>query len=277
MPELPEVETIVRELNREIAGKKIQKIEVKLPKMVMGKIVKIEGLKIQKIIRRAKLIIIEISGGFRLAIHLKLTGQLFYIPKNMQKTKTGESESKYTHVIFYFTDGSKLLFNDLRQFGWIKVLTQEELEKELKKENYGPEPLSKDFNFAKFKEVILKRKKAQIKPVLMDQTIIAGIGNIYSDEALYLAKIHPKRKVSEISESELKKLYKAILKVLKEAIFWRGTSIDSYRRTSGEKGTYEKHRRVYQREGELCQRCGSKIERIKIGARSAHFCPGCQH
>jgi len=276
LPELPEVETIVLELNREIKGKKIKKIKVNLAKMIRGDIKKAEGLVVQKVKRRAKLIIIELSGSYNLVIHLKLTGQLFFIPSGELETKTGERENKFTHVIFEFDDGSKLLFNDLRQFGFIKILTTADLEKELKKENYGPEPLEREFSFGYLKELFSRRAKSQIKPLLMDQKAIAGIGNIYSDEALFLAKISPKRRVGEISDEEIKKLHKAIRKVLKEALRYQGTSVDTYRKTTGEKGNYETRLRVYRKTGQPCPGCKGKIVRIKFGARSAHFCPKCQ-
>jgi formamidopyrimidine-DNA glycosylase len=276
MPELPEVETIVNELNREIRGKKIQKIKINLPKIVRGDVKKAEELVIQNVRRRAKLIIVELSGSYNLAIHLKLTGQLFFIPAGELETKTGERENKFTHVIFEFIDGSKLLFNDLRQFGYVKILTTTDLENELKKENYGPEPLEREFTVGYLKELFSRRKKSQIKTLLLDQKAIAGIGNIYSDEVLFLARISPKRRVGEITDEETRKLYKAIKKVLKEALKYQGTSINMYRKTTGEKGAYENHLRVYQRDGEKCQGCPGEIVRIKFGSRSARYCPSCQ-
>jgi len=167
-----------------------------------------------------------------------------------------------------------LALSDLRKFAKVEILTKEELEKEMEK--LGPEPLDKDFTFEKFKERILKKKKGKIKQVLMDQEVIAGIGNIYSDEILWKAKIHPFKRVGKLSEEELKKIYKAMREILPKAIEVGGESISDYRRPSGEKGGFDILRKVYRREGEKCFRCGAKIKRVKLGQRSAHFCPVCQ-
>jgi len=274
VPELPEVQTIVNELKEEIVGKKIAKIEVFEPKMVRGDGSKLGGLAVTGIRRRAKLIIIDLEKDWHLAIHLKLTGQLIY---QNQKSKIKEQKNlEPTRVIFYFTDGSQLFFNDLRKFGYVKILDDKGLEENLKKENYGPEPLEKDFTQEKFQELLSKKPNAQIKPLLMDQTFIAGIGNLYSDEILFYAGVHPKRKVRELKSEEVKKIYEGIGKILNEALKYKGSSIDTYRRTSGEKGTYELHRKVYRREGQKCYKCGSIIKSLKIGGRTAHFCPKCQ-
>ncbi|MFH1225966.1 MAG: DNA-formamidopyrimidine glycosylase family protein, partial [bacterium] len=183
MPELPEVETLRRELINKIRGRVIKNIEVdavkliNVPLKVLNQTIK--NKKIKSVSRRAKVLILELANGFYLLIHLKLTGQLVL----------GDSPTKFTRIIFNFTDGRKLFFNDLRKFGWLKLLNQKQMEKELA--GYGVEPLSQEFTLAKFKEILNKRKKAKIKPVLLDQKSIAGIGNIYADESCFYAKIKP--------------------------------------------------------------------------------------
>ena len=274
MPELPEVQTIVNELKKEIVGKKIENIEVKAPKMVSGNVERVKALEVEDVRRRAKLIIIDLSKDFHIAIHLKLTGQLIY---QSQKSKVkSQNDLGPTRVVFHFTDKSQLFFNDLRKFGYVKILDSKSLEDTLKKENYGPEPLEPQFTLEKFKQLLATRPREKIKPLLMDQTFIAGIGNLYSDEILFYAKVHPLRKVKELKSEEVKKLYQGIREILKAALKYKGSSIDTYRMTTGEKGTYEFHRMVYRREGEKCKRCGATIKSVKIGGRLAHFCPGCQ-
>jgi len=273
MPELPEVQTIVNELKREIVGKRIARLEIGVPKMVSGDIQSIVGLAIKDVRRRAKLIIFQLENAINLVIHLKLTGQLIY---SDQSKAISEEKLGPTRIIFHFTDGSRLFFNDLRKFGYLKVLDKVGLEKVLAKENYGPEPLEWAFTLQKFQELLKTKPNAQLKPLLMDQTFIAGIGNLYSDEILFYAGIHPKRRVKELAADKISKLYQGIKEILNEALKYKGSSIDTYRRTTGEKGTYEFHRKVYRKEGQKCSRCGQIIQSLKIGGRTAHYCPGCQ-
>ena len=187
MPELPEVETIKRQLSRKIKGKKIKSVKVNLPKLVKYPLKKfkdlVKGVKINKISRRAKLLIIELSNNYCLVIHLKLSGQLIF---------NGQI-SKHSHIVYYFTNKDILVHNDVRQFGFIKIVPKDELNSFFKKERFGPEPLSNKFNLELFKELLLKRKNSKIKILLMDQKFIAGVGNIYSDEVLFFAKILPSR------------------------------------------------------------------------------------
>jgi formamidopyrimidine-DNA glycosylase len=270
MPELPEVETIKRQLNQKIKGKKIKKVEVRLRKFVKYPLEKFKkitvGAKVRNISRRAKLLIIELSNNYYLVIHLKLTGQLIF---NGQPTK-------HTHLIYYFTDNSRLIHNDLRQFGFVKVVPKKELADFLKQERFGPEPLSKDFTFELFKELLNKRKNSKIKPLLMDQKFIAGIGNLYADEILFFAKVLPTRKVSTLKPEEIKRIYQEIKRILSLGIKKRGSSVEYYVDAKGKKGGFVPLIKVYQREGQPCDICGTKIKRIKIGTRSAHFCPKCQ-
>ena len=242
MPELPEVETIRRQLGQEIVGKKL------------------DGQKIVGVRRRAKILIIDFSDGSSLIFHLKLTGQLIF---------NGE-RSSYTRRIFKFDDGSQMVFNDMRKFGWWKeVKKTKSIE-----ENFGPEAL--DINLKNFKILLRKRPNAKIKPLLMDQKFIAGIGNIYSDEILFASGVQPIRQVKTLSEKEVERIWRNTKKILQEAIKYHGTSERSYVDAYGRKGNYLSHLKAYQREGKKCLRCRTTIKRIKLGSRSAHFCPKCQ-
>lgn len=270
MPELPEVETIKRQLNSRLKGKKISRVDVFLPKFVKYPLEKfkeiVEGSKIKKVSRRAKLIIIELDSGYFLIIHLKLTGQLIY---------NGE-KSKHTHLIYYFSDDGCLIHNDLRQFGFVKVIPKKEIDDFLAKEKLGPEPLEKSFTLKLFSELLKRRKGGKIKQVLMDQKFVSGIGNLYSDEILFFAGVLPTRKVSSLNKEEIKKIYQGIKKILPLAIKRRGSSPDSYLDAEGKKGSYLSLVKVYQREGKPCLKCGAKIQRLKMAGRSAHYCPECQ-
>jgi formamidopyrimidine-DNA glycosylase len=242
MPELPEVETIRSQLQKKIVGKSIS-----------GK--KIVGLR-----RRAKILIIDFDDAGSLIFHLKMTGQLIFNGK----------PSKHTRKVFNFDDGSRLVFNDARKFGWWKrVKDTKEIE-----ERFGPEALK--VSLQTFRSLLAKRKKPRIKPLLIDQRIIAGIGNIYSDEILYAAKINPLRRVETLSPAEVAKIFRGMRRILAAAIRHRGSSVEYYFDACGRKGDFVKFHKVYQKEGQKCGRCGASIKRIKIGGRSAHFCPVCQ-
>jgi formamidopyrimidine-DNA glycosylase len=289
MPELPEVETTVRDLKKTVVGRIFfdvwtdAKKMIKKPKKFEDFKKELIGKEILDVKRRGKNILFFLSSGKILLIHQKLTGHLLF---GIWKKEEGIWKSKiegplaedpmnrFLHLIFFFKDGWQLALSDLRKFAKVEILTKEELEKEIEK--LGPEPLDKDFTFEKFKERILKKKKGKIKQVLMDQEVIAGIGNIYSDEILWKAKIHPFKRVGKLSEEELKRIYKAMKEILPKAIEVGGESISDYRRPSGERGGFDPLRKVYRREGEKCFRCGAKIKRVKLGQRSAHLCPVCQ-
>jgi len=291
MPELPEVETIVRELNREVLGRAFFDVWTDFPKMIKKPKSfeefrkEIKGKKILNIRRRGKNILFDLSGNKTLLIHQKLTGHLLLGKWELEK---GEWEAKipgplaedpmnkFLHLIFWLDDGRQLALSDLRKFAKVELWDKESLEKSEEMKNLGPEPLEKDFTFEKFKEALSKKKKGKIKQVLMDQEVIAGVGNIYSDEILWQAKIHPFKDVSKLKEEELKEIYSAMKEILKKAITARGESISDFRRITGEKGGFDPLRKVYRREGEKCSRCGTIIKRIKLGGRSAHFCPKCQ-
>jgi len=274
MPELPEVETLKRELARVLVGKKIRKIEGDFKLKPAGR--EIVGLE-----RRAKILIFKLDSGY-LLVHLKMTGQLVFQGRPLAGSKGRplvvgghpEDPNKYTRAVIYFTDGTKLLFNDLRKFGWLKMVAEKDLPKHIA--HLGPEPLGKDFTLEKFKEILAHYPKRKIKQLLLDQTLIAGLGNIYVDESCFLAKTLPTRIVSSLTASEIKKLHQGIIKVLKLSISKKGTSTRNYVRSNGEKGAFVSHLNVYGRDKEQCKRCGEKISKIKLNGRGTHFCPRCQ-
>jgi len=274
MPELPEVETIKNQLNSLIAGKKIADVKILLPKIIKLSAARFKktiiGARIKKLNRRAKILAIELDNGWTMLIHLKMTGQLIYEPENYQV------KNKYTHVIFYFTDKSRLIFNDLRQFGYIKLIRTAESNDFFLKEGLGPEPLEKDFTLADFKALLTKKPNAKIKQFLMDPKNIAGIGNIYADEILFFAGVYPLRQVKKLKKEETKKIFRGIKDILQLAIKLKGTSSNDYLDAFGQKGNFAAKLKVYGRKGEKCVKCKGTIEKIKVGGRSASFCPTCQ-
>jgi formamidopyrimidine-DNA glycosylase len=200
-----------------------------------------------------------------------MTGQLIYRHKG---GKVGAEPNKFTHAIFDFKDGSKLFFNDIRKFGYL-ILTDEKGLKE-KEAEYGIEPLGREYTEKKFQELLKRKPSWKIKQFLMDQTLLAGIGNIYADEALFFSGVSPLRRVKDISAREIKKLFKAIPVILKKSLAKGGTSADNYVDAYGRPGGFVPYLQVYGREGKKCKKCPGKIVRIRIGGRSAHYCPQCQ-
>jgi len=307
MPELPEVQTIVNELNRKLKNKTIKKITVNAPKIVavghltlspkriasnsvVEKFKKLlAGQKFLSVKRRAKLLIFDLSGPLSILVHLKMTGQFIFEDKALRK-KTGgkyrllnklmatkeQLPSKHTHVIFELSDKSTLYFNDVRKFGYLKVVHDNEINQVKELQAYGPEPLDKKFTYNIFSSAVLKRLKGKIKQVLMDSKVVAGIGNIYSDEILFHAKVKPTRKVLSLSQKELLAIYKNIKPVLIKGIKAKGSSVGDFVRTDGSWGQMGKYHFVYGRKGQECKRCGTIIEAIKLNGRTGSFCPKCQ-
>ncbi len=267
MPELPEVETIKRGLEERIIGLKIKDVKINVSKIIKEPQPQdfkeeIMGKKILSILRRGKYLILSISSDKYLVIHLKLTGQLIY-----------GTEEQQSRVCFILSNGKYLNFNDLRLFGEIRLVKDWTQVKSINK--LGPEPLDKSFNINNFSKMICK-KKSKIKLLLMDQTFIAGIGNIYAQEALFRAGIHPERLSCSLNDNEIKSLFREIKEVLNEAIRYRGSSIDDYVDANGKKGDFESHLQVYGRQGDTCFKCKEKIKKIKLGGRGTCFCPQCQ-
>ncbi len=274
MPELPEVQTIVTGLNDILKGKTITSTYI-YDDMVIGYpekeqfIEKSRGKKIMSLSRKGKYIIVNFDNNqYRLVIHLRMSGKLLY--KERQ-----EGREKHTHVVFEFNDNTDLRFNNVRKFGRLYLIKDDKFENAGNIDNLGLEPLSDKFNLKLFKEMLNKRK-GMIKPLLMNQEFIAGIGNIYADEALFLAKIRPDRKANNLKEKEIRELYKQLRKILQKGIKMGGTSISDYVNALGETGKFQKELNVYQREGQKCKICSEEIQKKKISGRSARFCPNCQ-
>ncbi len=285
MPELPEVETIKRELAKILQGKIISGVEILWPKTVSPTTVInftkiVTGKKIVELERRAKMLIIHLNNKVSLIVHLKMTGQLIFVPKSGKIISGGhptndiQTPGRHTRLIFNLKDGSKLYFNDLRKFGWVKIL-DEKLKKYIDIE-IGVEPLSKDFNLKIFKKILERYPKRTVKQVLLDQHLIAGIGNIYADESSFLSKVLPMRKINTLTEKEITDLHKNIIDVLKLSIQKKGTSSKNYVRSNGQKGGFVPYLMVYGRKGETCKRCGTKIVKVKHAGRGTHYCPKCQ-
>ncbi len=265
MPELPEVETIKRQLEKRLPGKKIEKVHIIDCPNADKRIKALGGAKILKVRRRAKTLIVDLSNHKSLLIHLKLTGQLIF--RNNQKRE------RFTRVLFYLSSGG-LLFNDMRKFGSIKLVPTEKVEKEIH-EKYGPEPFDKDFTLKRFEEIMVRKKKSKIKPLLMDQKVISGLGNIYAQEACFAAGIKPGRTAGSLDKNEQKRLYSAIKRVLLSAIKFHGTSFDSiYVDAYGKPGGFGQRLHVYQQE--KCKRCGQKLKSLRLGGRGTWYCEKCQ-
>ncbi len=269
MPELPEVETITRDLQPRVVGREIVSVELYWPKalekpspedFVKG----IAGRRIESLSRRGKYLIFRLSGEKYLIVHLRMTGRLMH--------RSGEeAEDPHTRAIFELDDGSQLRYTDPRKFGklWLVDDPNEVVGK------LGPEPFSADFT-CDYLAGILAKRSGPVKPLLLDQTLIAGIGNIYADEALFLAGIHPKRSARSLSRPEVVRLHNAIRSVLKLGIANRGTTLSDYRDAFGEKGRHQEFLKVFRHAGKPCPVCGTMIQRIVLGGRGTFFCPRCQ-
>jgi len=273
MPELPEVETITRGLKKLVVGKRITGIEIKFPKIINLAPAEFKKHTINATVkaaeRRAKLIIMHLSNGYTIGIHLKIAGRLLYLKRNVPVVK-------HTHVIFHLNDKHDLRFWDMRKFGYVRIYPTSEINNGFHLNDYGPEPLEKSFTLEKLKELLKRRQNTRIKPLLLDQGFIAGIGNLYADEILFYSKVHPLRRVHTLKENEIKKIFQGIKKILPDAIRKKGSSFDLYLDVKGNAGTYANYLKAYSREGERCFGCKGLINRIKIGSRSAYFCPKCQ-
>jgi formamidopyrimidine-DNA glycosylase len=274
MPELPEVETIRRQLERSVVGRKIIAAEVFSSKRlnVSAAILKkgTVGAKVIAVRRRAKLLMIDLSNGRSLAIHLKMTGRVLICGRNAPT-------AKHTFVVFRLSDGKEIRWEDYRRFGYLKMFKAGELEEYVAKQKYGPEPLLASFGVPAMTACLVKKPRAKIKQMLMDQNCIAGIGNIYAAEALHYARVSPRRPAGKISKKEYALLWKGVRKVLSESIKNRGTSADAYVDAKGEPGTNVRNLKVYDREGEPClRRDGGTIRKEKIAGRGTYWCPACQ-
>ena len=269
MPELPEVETTVRALRRPLVGQVITAVRNSWPRHIATPTLselqmRINDTRIEAISRRAKYLVFHLSQGETLVIHLKMTGHLFV-------TIAETPIDKHTHTIFELANGQELRFRDMRKFG--RVYLVHDPQKLFSK--LGPEPLAESFTANQFQDRLNGRSRS-LKPLLLDQTFIAGVGNIYADEALFEARLHPERKADSLTVAEIKALHTAIQKVLQLGIEREGASISDYIKPDGSKGDMQNAVAVFRRTGRPCYRCGNSIRRIVIGGRSTHFCPNCQ-
>lgn len=281
MPELPEVETIRIGLEKYLVGHKIKDVLIKTPKVFSGDKKDLLGSEIIKVRRFAKVLSIDLSNSFSILIHVKLTGQPIYRGPNLKKPPQiskkviGGLPGKHTHVIFKLDKNGFLYYNDVRKFGWLKVIKTSDVEKTGFIGKLGPEPFN-GLTFEIFKN-ILSKSKTNIKVLLMNQEKIAGVGNIYANDALWLSKINPKTVSNKISNTKIKELYDALLKVLKEGIKRGGASELNFVTPDGTEGSYQKHFLVYGQDKKTCPRCNKeKIVKIKLGGRGTYFCPNCQ-
>ncbi len=288
MPELPEVETIRLGLQKYLVGKTIVDVEVGLAKILTGpsaslrvNLQHIIGSKIVKIQRFGKGLVIDLDNGYSIAVHIKLTGQLIYQDSHtkfaaklaLQKTG-GQLPNKFTHVIFRLSQEAKLFYNDIRQFGWLKIVKTDDIQKLPFFKDLGPEPF-KDLTQQLFSSIV-RKGNIPIKVLLLDQKRIGGIGNIYSNDGLFDAMIDPRRKAKDLSEEETKRLYHSLLKVLKKGLETGGASEINFVNALGEEGGYQKYFLAYGQDGKKCKRCGSTIKKIKLAGRGTYFCPKCQ-
>jgi formamidopyrimidine-DNA glycosylase len=287
MPELPEVETVKIGLQRLLPGREVAAVDFDWPKSFPNAEADVQqfliGARIELVRRRAKVLIIELSSKYSLVIHLKMTGQLVFRGARQRfgaghpsRSLIGELPDASTRVTIEFSDGSKLYFNDQRKFGWIRLMPTTEILNLDFFQKVGPEPLAADFIWQLFAERVRRRRNSNIKAVLLDQTVIAGVGNIYADESLWGAKIHPLTLAKDLSDEQLETLYEELVFVLKLAIEKGGSTDRHYVDAEGKHGSYLSFARVFRREGQLCPRCGTVIEKTRVAGRGTHLCPHCQ-
>ncbi len=287
MPELPEVETVRRGLHELIIGREVQKVVHDTPKSFPNAVADVEtfliGATITNVRRRAKVLLIDLSTDYTLVIHLKMTGQLVFRAADVafgaghpNDSLIGELPDRSTRVTFTFADGSHLYFNDQRKFGWVRLLPTIEVPNIDFMKKVGPEPLEADFTVEQFIEQFARKKKSPIKAALLDQTVIAGVGNIYADESLWGAKIHPLTKVGALTDKDFYMLYHELRAVMNLSIEKGGSTDRNYVNAEGKKGSYIDFARVFRREGQPCPRCGTIIVKFKAVGRGTHICPNCQ-
>ncbi|MBI2782101.1 MAG: bifunctional DNA-formamidopyrimidine glycosylase/DNA-(apurinic or apyrimidinic site) lyase [Chloroflexi bacterium] len=280
MPELPEVETVARDLRGLVVGARITGVRVSwLKTLRSGDVAAFEAAVVGRTIvgtsRRAKLVVLDLDDDSAITIHLKMTGQLFVV-------QAGVLEDPYIRLVLAFADGRELWFRDIRKFGRVGVARRSPVTGDLEGElggpkgfkGFGPEPLDPQFTARVFRRRI-RGRKGRLKPLLLDQAFLAGVGNIYADEALWAARLHPLRSAASLLPADEGRLYREIRRILAEAVERRGSSVDDYTAPEGD-GSMQEQLQVYQRAGEPCFRCGRPIRRVVIGARSTHFCSWCQ-
>ncbi len=288
MPELPEVETVRLGLARFLPGRVIAEVEHDTEKSFpndtdLVRLVLI-GASVLDVDRRGKGLILNLSSGYSLIVHLKMTGQMVFRAADGERfgaghpndSLIGELPDRSTRVTLTFADGSHLYFNDQRKFGWMKLVPSDVVHDDPFFARLGPEALSEEFTFAQFRERIMRRKNTSIKAAILDQSVLAGVGNIYADEALFAARIHPATLVKDVSVVKLRRLYEALREVMTLSISLGGSSDKNYVDAEGRRGSYLKFAKVFRREDEACPVCGTPIRKLRIAGRGTHICPHCQ-
>ncbi|HEU4830928.1 MAG TPA: bifunctional DNA-formamidopyrimidine glycosylase/DNA-(apurinic or apyrimidinic site) lyase [Candidatus Saccharimonadales bacterium] len=287
MPELPEVETVRRGLQGLIVKRKVSAVTHDNPKSFPNAPSDVAqfliGATVREVRRRAKVLLVDLSSNYTLVIHLKMTGQLVFVDATIRfgaghpnESLVGMLPDKSTHVTLEFTDGSHLYFNDQRKFGWVRLMPTLEVPNIDFMMKVGPEPLEADFTAEQFIERFKRRANTSIKAALLDQSVIAGVGNIYADESLWGARIHPKRLVKTVTPAEFTLLYTELRAVMNMAIEKGGSTDKNYVNAEGKRGSYMDFARVFRREGLPCPRCGTEIIKFKAAGRGTHICPHCQ-
>lgn len=291
MPELPEVETIRLGLLSRVRNQRIERVEIRCQRIILRPsprelATSLTRQTIRDIQRRGKFLVFD-TDDYKLLIHLGMSGQLTYWDKTRNDddrffvTVTGlqkarqHSVDKHTHVSFYFRDGNAMHYRDVRKFGKWRLYRLEEFKEAHEFWQLGLEPFTREYKWNRFLQRF-ERRKLKIKSLLLNQSFVAGIGNIYADEALFEARIHPERQIATLSLDEKQRLFRAIPKVLRRGLKHGGTSVQSYTNADGEAGTNQERLRVYGREGEKCRNCKTAVARIIVNQRSSHFCPQCQ-
>ncbi|MGI8872446.1 MAG: bifunctional DNA-formamidopyrimidine glycosylase/DNA-(apurinic or apyrimidinic site) lyase [Candidatus Limnocylindria bacterium] len=293
MPELPEVEAVARDLQRRVTGATIADVEVRWERTVRHPqpperfVAELGGATIRRVDRRAKSVLIHLADGRVMTVALRMTGALIV-------ADAGDPDDRYARVVFHLTDGRQLRYRDVRKFGRIGLYEGGGLRMSARRRparrvaetrevyrvgdvfaRHGPEPLASSFSAARF-AARLERRSARLKSLLLDQSFIVGVGNIYADEALWRSRLHPLRAASSLTPAEVLRLHRAVRAVLRQGVRHRGASFSDYVGVDGEPGANQERLQVYRRTGEPCLRCGTAVTRIVVGQRSTHFCPRCQ-
>ena len=287
MPELPEVETLRLGLARLLPARQVVSVDFDWPKSFPNAPNDVQkfviGAGVTTVKRRAKVLLIELSTNYSLVIHLKMTGQLVFRGSKEKfgaghpnKSLVGNLPDKSTRVTLTFKDGSQLFFNDQRKFGWMRLIPTPEVMNIDFFQKVGPEPLAADFTWQVMRDRLMKRQNSSVKAVLLDQAVLAGVGNIYADESLWGAKIHPATPVKQLSAAQFHKLHDELIFVLRLAIEKGGSTDKNYVNAEGKSGSYLSFARVFRREGHACPRCGTIIAKTRVAGRGTHFCPHCQ-
>ncbi|CAJ1185232.1 Formamidopyrimidine-DNA glycosylase [Companilactobacillus paralimentarius] len=272
MPEMPEVETVRRSLIAQVKGRKITHVEIRYPDLITGDVDQfvefVTGATISDVGRRAKFLLIHLDNGYTIISHLRMEGKY-------RISADPSAIDKHSHAIFTLDNGQKMIYNDVRKFGRMQLWNTDELSENKSLKKLGPEPLSTEFTFQNLKPRVMRHHK-DIKTVLLDQSVMSGLGNIYVDEVLWQVKLHPETPANHLSDEDIQKIIEASNQEMDKGIAAGGSSIRTYVDATGHKGNMQNNLKVYGKEGTPCPRCGTEIVKIKVGGRGTHFCPKCQ-